>query len=100
MVEQSAEKFQTAHRGRLSMRVDYIMVSNATKKAVWLRKFITKHGVAPSFDGLVLFYYDSTRAIAQAKESKAHQWMKHILHHNHLVWEIVDQGDVDLQKID
>ena len=39
-------------------------------------------------------------AIAQAKEPKAHQWMKHILCHFYLVREIVDRGDIDLQKID
>ena len=26
--------------------------------------------------------------------------MKHILHRFHLVWEIMDRDDVDLQKID
>ena len=79
---------------------EYIAASDATKEAVWLRKFINEFGVAPSLDGLVLLYCDSTGAIAQAKEPKAHQRTKHILHRFHLVWEIVDRGDVDLQKID
>ena len=70
------------------------------RKTVWLRKFINELRVAPSLDGPILLYYDSTGAIAQAKESKAHQQMKHILCCFHLVWEIVDRGDVDLQKID
>ena len=63
-------------------------------------KFINELGVAPSLDGPILLYYDSTGAIAQAKEPKAHQRMKHILRLFHLVWKIVDRGDVDLQKID
>ena len=33
-------------------------------------------------------------------EPKAHQRTKYILHRFDLVWEIVDRGDVDLQKID
>ena len=43
---------------------------------------------------------DSSRAIAQAKEPKAHQRTKHILCRNHLIQKIIDRGDVDLQKID
>ena len=79
---------------------EYIAASDAAKEAVWLKKFITELEVAPSLDGLVLLYCNSTGAIAQAKEPKAHQQTKHILHRFHLVWEIVDRGDVDLQKID
>ena len=75
---------------------EYIAASDAAKEAVWLRKFITELGVAPSLDGSVLLYCDSTGAIAQTKESKAHQRTKYILHRFHLVWEIVDRGDVEL----
>ena len=67
---------------------------------MWLRKFIIELRVAPSLDGLVLLYNDSTGARAQAKEPKAHQRTKHILHRFHLIREIVDRGDIDLQKID
>ena len=79
---------------------EYIAASDAAKEAVWLRKFITELGVAPSLVGPVLLYCDSSGAIAQTKEPKAHQRTKHILHRYHLIWEIVDRGDVDLQKID
>ena len=53
--------------------VEYIAASDAAKEAVKLRKFITKLDVAPSLNDPVLLYYDSTGAIAQAKEPKAHQ---------------------------
>ena len=64
-----------------------------------MQKFIDKLRVAPCVDSPVLLYCDNTRAIAQAKESTSHQHTKHILHHYHLIREIVDRGDVDLQKI-
>ena len=51
---------------------EYIATSDAAKEAVWLRKSITELRVAPSLDGLVLLYCDSTGAIAQAKELEAH----------------------------
>ena len=79
---------------------EYITVFDTAKEAVWLQKFINELGVASSLDGPILLYYDSTSAIAQAKESKSHQQTKHILCCYHLVWKIVDRGDVELQKID
>ena len=56
--------------------------------------------MSPSIHNLVLLYCDSTRAIAQAKESISHQRIKHILCCYHHVREIVNRGDVELQKID
>ena len=79
--------------------MEYIAASDVAKKAMWLQKFINELEVAPSLDGSVLLYCDSTSAFAQAKKSKSHQRTKHILCHYHLVWEIVDQDDIELQKI-
>ena len=56
--------------------------------------------MAPSIDGPILLYYNSTGAIAQAKEPKSHQRTKYILRCYHLIRKIVDRGDVKLQKID
>ena len=80
--------------------VEYVATSDAAKEAVWLRKFITERRVAPSLVGPVLLYCDSSGAIAQVKEPKAHQQTKHILRRYHLIRKIMDRGDVDLQKID
>ena len=57
----------------------YVAASDAAKETIWLKKFITKLRVIFSIDGLILLYCDSTRAIAQAKESKSHHRTKHIL---------------------
>ena len=48
--------------------VEYIAASDVVKKAMWLRKFITELRVAPSLNGPILLYYDSTGAIAQVKD--------------------------------
>ena len=42
-------------------------------------EFLGELGVAPSLDGPVLMFCDSTRAIAQAKEPRSHHCTKHIL---------------------
>ena len=65
--------------------VEYVATSDAAKEVVWLRKFITELGVASSLDGSVLLYYNSSGAIAQVKEPKAHQWTKHILRRFYLI---------------
>ena len=77
-------------------KVEYMAASDAAKKAMWLKRFIIELKIAPSIDDPVLLYYDSTSAIAQAKELKVQQRIKHILRRFHLVHEIMDRGDVDL----
>ena len=80
--------------------VEYIIASYTAKEAVWLRKFLGELGVVPSLESPIPMYCDSTGAIVQAKEPKSHHRTKHVLHHYHLVWEIMERGDVDLRKID
>ena len=45
-------------------------------------------------------YCDNTRAIAQAKEPRSHHKTKYVLHRYHLIQEIMERGDINLQKID
>ena len=79
---------------------EYVAASDAAKEAIWIWKFLGELGVTPSLDGPVLLYCDSTGAIAQAKEPKSHHRTKHIWRRFHLIRDIIDRGDVDLQKID
>ena len=66
---------------------------------MWLWKFITKLRVTPSIDGPILLYCDSSSAIALVKEPKSHHHTKHVLCRYHLVREIVNRDDVEIQKI-
>ena len=77
-------------------KAKYGTTSDAAKEAIWLKKFIIELGVVLPFDGLILLYCDSTRAIAQAKKPKSHHRIKHILRCYHLVREIMDRGDIKL----
>ena len=72
------------------------MAFDVAKEAVWLQMFIDELRVASSLDGPILLYCDSTGAIAEAKKSKSHQHIKHILCYYHLIWEIMDRGDIEL----
>ncbi|OIT31485.1 hypothetical protein A4A49_58065, partial [Nicotiana attenuata] len=63
-------------------------------------KFLTELGVVPLIKGAIPLLYDSTGAIAQAKEPRSHQKSKHILRRYHLIREIIERGDVEIQKVD
>ena len=56
--------------------------------------------MVPALESPVPVYCDSTGAIAQAKAPKLHHRAKHVLRRYNLVREIVERGDVGLQKID
>ena len=60
-------------------KIEYVTASNTVKEVAWLKKFVVELGVVLSLDGLVLLYYDSTGAIAQAKELKSYHRTKHIM---------------------
>lgn len=77
----------------------YIVASEATKEAIWIKKFVSQLGVITSAFSPVDLYYDQSGAIAQAKEPRSHQKSKHILRRYHLICEIIDRGDVKICKI-
>ena len=52
---------------------EYIATSEATKEAVWIKKFITGLGVISSISNLVELYCDNNGAIVQAKEPRSYQ---------------------------
>ena len=70
---------------------EYIAASSATKKVIWIKKFISELGIVPSIVGPIGLYCDNNGAIAQAKEPRSHQRSKHILRRYHLIQEIIDR---------
>ena len=82
-----------------TMEAEYIAASEATKKVVWIRKFILGLGVVPSITDPVDLYCDSNGAIAQAKEPRSHSRAKHILRRYHLLREINKRGDIHIYKV-
>jgi len=77
----------------------YIMVSEADKDIVWMKKFIYELGVVPSIGGLVPLLCNNTGTITQAKEPKSHQKSKHFLQRYHSIREIIGHGDVKIEKV-
>ena len=77
-----------------TMEAEYV----AAKEAVWLWKFLMELGVIVKvFDPMIL-YCDNSRDVAQAKEPRKHRKGKHIERKYHLVREIVQRGDIIVEK--
>ena len=79
---------------------EYIAASEAAKEGVWIKNFLTELEVVPSISSPVDLYCDNTGAIAQSKEPRSHQKSKHVMRRFHLIREIVDRGDVKVNKVD
>ncbi|KAD7117120.1 hypothetical protein E3N88_04388 [Mikania micrantha] len=78
---------------------EYITASEAAKEAAWMKKFMTDLGVVLSIRKPIETLCDNTGAIAQAKEPRSHHRSKHILRQFHYIREVVERGDIKIDKI-
>ena len=81
------------------MMVEYVVAAEADKEALWMKKFITELGVVPIVTSLVTLYCDNSRAIAQAKEPKAHQKNKHFDKRFNIIRRYTAEGKVNILKV-
>lgn len=82
-----------------TMEAEYVAASEASKEAVWLRKFLMSLEVIPGMDKPITLYCDNTAAIANTKDSRHHKRSKHIDRKYHLIRGFVESGDVAVVKI-
>jgi hypothetical protein len=81
------------------IKAEYITASEAVKKAVWIRNFVSELAVVPSASSSMDLYCDNSDVIVQVKEPMAHKRVKYILRHYHLIREIIGRGDVKVCKV-
>nr|GEW43511.1 retrotransposon protein, putative, Ty1-copia subclass [Tanacetum cinerariifolium] len=84
-----------------SLRLDmseYIAAFDASKEAVWVRKFIFGLGVVPTIEEPISMYCDNTGAIAIANESGITKGARHFRAKVHYLREVIEYGDVKLEK--
>ena len=96
----SWKNFKQQKVANLTTEAEYIAISEATKKVIWIKKFIMELGVVTKIEGPVPLYCDNTRAVIQAKECRSHQKSKHILRYFHLFQKIIERQDVILECFD
>ncbi|KAL6315894.1 hypothetical protein AAG906_013238 [Vitis piasezkii] len=73
---------------------------DSTQAEYIAQKFISELVVVPSIEEPIPLLCDNNGAIAQAKEPKSHQKSKHVLRRYHLIREIIESGDVKIEKVD
>jgi hypothetical protein len=73
------------------MEAEYVEVSEASKDAVWLWKFLTKLGVMPDTDKPLIIYCDNFGVVSQCKEPKNHMNSKHIERKYNLIREFIQR---------
>ncbi|GJV11644.1 hypothetical protein Tco_1353185 [Tanacetum coccineum] len=78
---------------------EYIAASNASKEAVWVRKFISGLSVVPTNKEPIKMYCDNTRAITIANESGITKGARHYRAKVHYLCEFIEFGDVKIEKV-
>ncbi|KAK1613137.1 hypothetical protein QYE76_036810 [Lolium multiflorum] len=70
-----------------STESEYIVASEASSEAIWMKRFITELGVVPSALDPLTIYCDNMGAIANAQEPRSHKKLKHIKMRFHVIRE-------------
>nr|GEX69011.1 hypothetical protein [Tanacetum cinerariifolium] len=78
----------------------YIGAIDASKEAVWIRKFIYGLGVVPTIKEPINMYCDNTRAISIAKDHGVTKGARHFHAKVHYLRETIKMGDVKKEKVD
>nr|GEU55718.1 leucine-rich repeat-containing protein [Tanacetum cinerariifolium] len=78
---------------------EYIAVFDASKEAVWVRKFISGLDVVLTIEEPISMYRDNTEGIAIANESGITKGARHFRAKVHYLREVIEYGDVKLKKV-
>nr|GEV88231.1 retrotransposon protein, putative, Ty1-copia subclass [Tanacetum cinerariifolium] len=76
-----------------SAEAEYIADFDASKEAVWVRKFISRLDVVPKIEEPISMYYDDTGAIALAYESRITKGARRFCAKVHYLHEVIEYGD-------
>nr|GEZ50951.1 hypothetical protein [Tanacetum cinerariifolium] len=82
-----------------SIEDEYIVAFDASKEAVWVRKFISRLGMVPTIKEPISMYCDNTEAITIANESGITKGARHFRAKVHYLREVIEYGDVKLEKV-
>nr|GEV85073.1 retrovirus-related Pol polyprotein from transposon TNT 1-94 [Tanacetum cinerariifolium] len=82
-----------------SAEAEYIAAFDASKEAVWVRKFISGLGMVPTIEEPISMYCHHTGAIAIANEYGITKGARHLCAKVHYLREIIEFGDIKLEKV-
>nr|GEV29278.1 hypothetical protein [Tanacetum cinerariifolium] len=79
---------------------EYIAAFDASKEAVWIRKFISGLGIVPIIEEPISMYCDNTGAIATGKDDGVTKGARYFRAKVYYLRETIKLGDVKIEKID
>ncbi|GJT65922.1 hypothetical protein Tco_1017402 [Tanacetum coccineum] len=82
-----------------STEAEYIAAHDASKEAVWVRKFIYGLSIVPTIEEPINMYCDNTGAITIANESGITKGARHFRAKVHYLREVIEFGDIKLEKV-
>ncbi|GJR15526.1 hypothetical protein Tco_0798178 [Tanacetum coccineum] len=82
-----------------SAEAEYITAYDASKEAVWVRKFISGLGVVPTIEEPINMYCDNTGVIAIAKEFGITKGARHFRAKVHYLHKVIEFDDIKLEKV-
>ncbi|GJU95352.1 retrotransposon protein, putative, ty1-copia subclass [Tanacetum coccineum] len=82
-----------------SAEAEYIVAYDASKEAVWVRKFISGLGVVLIIEVPINMYCDNTGAITIANQSGITKGARHFRAKVHYLREVIEFGDIMLEKV-
>nr|GEX03319.1 retrotransposon protein, putative, Ty1-copia subclass [Tanacetum cinerariifolium] len=83
-----------------SVKAKYIATFDASKEAVWVRKFIYGLDIVPTIEELISMYCDNTGAIAIPNESRITKGARHFRAKVHYLYEVIEYGDSKVFECD
>nr|GFA44332.1 putative Gag-Pol polyprotein [Tanacetum cinerariifolium] len=87
------------NRFQQNPEAEYIAAFDASKEAVWFRKFIFGLGVVPTIEEPISMYCDNTGAIAIANAFGITKGARHFHAKVHYLREVIEFGDIKLEKV-
>nr|GEU71294.1 hypothetical protein [Tanacetum cinerariifolium] len=82
-----------------SAEAEYIAAFDASKEAVWVRKYISRLGVVPTIEEPISMYCDISGAITIANESGIPKGARHFHAKVYYLREVIEFGDIKLEKV-
>nr|GEW06745.1 hypothetical protein [Tanacetum cinerariifolium] len=78
---------------------EYIAAYDASKEAVWIRKFIFRLGVVPTNEEPIMTYCDNIKEITIANESGTTKGARHYRAKVHYIREVIELGNIKIEKV-
>nr|GEV62788.1 retrovirus-related Pol polyprotein from transposon TNT 1-94 [Tanacetum cinerariifolium] len=82
-----------------AIEAEYITASEASMKAVWIRKFISGLGIVPTINEPIKMLCDNLAALLIANEPGVQRGAIHYHRRYHYVRECIELGEINLLKI-